>query len=112
MALGQFPGPGTATVVLRTPLGVWIVDPFAPPDPTIDKIIKWLGIEVEMRLGPPTPEDLAAPQLSTGLVMVAGAMGLVAWNLWTARRGPPRARNPLALSPRPRRARARRRRRP
>lgn len=86
--LGQLPvGPGLTTIVLRTPLGVLIVDPFAPPDPTVDRIVKMLGIEIEVRLGGPTPEDLAAPQLSTGLLILLGAGVFIGYSLWNKKHG-------------------------
>lgn len=70
------------TVVLHTPLGVWIVDPFAPPDPSVDRIMRMLGIDVELRLGPPNEQDLSAPKLSTGLVAAGGLLAILAWQVY------------------------------
>lgn len=75
-----------ATIILRTPLGIYWIDPFAPPDPTVSRIVKALGIELELKVGPPSQEDLDAPQLSSGLLMIGGALGLLVWNAWRSRR--------------------------
>lgn len=95
-ALTDALGPGLSTIILRTPLGIYWVDPFAPPDPTFNKIMSMLGISLELRVGPPTDEDLAAPKLSTSLVMVGGLLGAVAWYFFQSRKRPtsPLRRNP------------------
>lgn len=90
-ALGALPDlsdilkPGMATIILRTPLGVQIIDPFAPADPTISSIVKALGIEVELKLGPPSEEDIAALPLSTGLTGLLALGGFIAYKAWTSR---------------------------
>ena len=81
--LGQLPtSPGMVSVILHTPLGVWIVDPFAPADPSVDRIMRMLGIDVELRLGPPNQDDLDSPKLSTGLVAAGGLLAILAWQMY------------------------------
>jgi hypothetical protein len=67
---------GVSQVVLRTPLGIWAVDPFATPDPTVTSIMNALGISVELRMGPLSPADLQAPSLPTNLGLLIGAVVL------------------------------------
>lgn len=67
---------GQTHIIVRTPLGVWIMDPLAPADPTVTKIKEALGIEIELHAGDISPADLAAPSLvsSLGLLAVAGGL--------------------------------------
>lgn len=91
MAVGQFEEllasipPGTVTVAVRTPLGVMVADPFAPGSSQIGDTLRMLGVSINVYPGPPRPEDLSAPSLSTNLAVIgllAGGFGLY----WLTRR--------------------------
>ena len=79
MAIGQLTDllariqPGTLTTVLRTPLGVLIQDPFSQDASQVGALLHSLGISLDVYMGPPRAEDLAAPSLTQNL-MVAGLL--------------------------------------
>lgn len=68
---------GQSHVILRTPLGNWIVDPLGPADPTMTKLRQALGIEIELKAGPLSQADLEAPSLFSTLGLLAVAGGLL-----------------------------------
>lgn len=74
-------GPGLMYVKLSTPIGVAVVDPFAPPDPTTHAIMQRLGIEVTVGFGdapPATPgEGSLVRNLSLGGLLGAGALAFI-----------------------------------
>lgn len=95
--LSQLAQPGMATITLKTPLGIYWVDPFAPSDPTFNKVMSMLGISMDLHAGGPTQDELNATQLSTGLVfagLVVGFLGYEAYQFWQRRSNPPRRVNP------------------
>lgn len=88
MSLGQLPasvfdalGPGLLYVKLSTPIGVAIVDPFAPPDPTTQKIMERLGIQLTVGVGaapaPSADEGSLVRNLSLGGLLAAGAIAFL-----------------------------------
>lgn len=79
--------PGTVHLVLTTPLGTAILDPFAPPDPTTTQVLQALGIGVTVRLGPPSAEEVGQPSLGENLkVLGLLAGGALLFYMTTRRR--------------------------
>lgn len=89
-ALYDLVPPGAVHLIVRTPLGTAVVDPFTPErSDTARAIMDALGIEVELRLGPVPDEDLAAPGLGEGLgslLMIGGVIGAGLYLLASTRR--------------------------
>jgi hypothetical protein len=77
---------GIAHVILRTPIGIWAVDPAAPPDPTVSGIMQALGIGVELKLGGLTEADLHAPSLPSNLALLLGGLALGGYLLYQHRK--------------------------
>jgi hypothetical protein len=77
---------GVSNIILHTPIGIWAVDPFAAPDPTVAGIMNALGISIELKMGPLTPADLAAPSLPTNLGLLIGGAVLVGIMLYQRKR--------------------------
>lgn len=67
--------PGTVHLVLTTPLGTAIVDPFAPDAGAVKAMLDQIGVGLTVRMGPPTAEELAQPSLASNLSTLGLVLG-------------------------------------
>lgn len=77
---GLIPDNLKPTLILKTPIGVAVIDPLAPAqDSSVTSILNALGIQAEVRFGDVPAEITQAPQLANVLPWVLlGSAGLLA----------------------------------